>query len=137
MEKNFDIAKIFPKSFKHELYYQSLCQWQKLKKNDAVNKEINTWDLLYIEQRLGAWLSSIEQGFDMIDGIVSVECCNSRLFYSILSGFPDKEKQKKMHELSIVKQLCPILSKYRYEYNLTLKKRIRNVLHDLKMGYSW
>lgn len=128
MEKHFDMAKVFPKSLKHELYYQSLCQWQKLKKNEAVNKEINTWDLLYIEQRLGAWLSSIEQGFDMMDGIISIECCNSRLFFSILSGFSDKDKQKKKHEINIVKQLCPILSKYRYQYNLTLKKRIKNIV---------
>lgn len=136
MEKHFDMAKVFPKSLKHELYRKSLCQWQKLKESDAVNKDINLWDLLYIEQRLGTWLSSIEQGFDMMEGIASVECCNSRLFYSILTGFPDKDKQKKMHEMSIVKQSCPSLNKFRYEYNLTLKKRIKNVLHDLKMRYS-
>lgn len=80
---------------KHELYHQSFCQWQKLREGDTVNMDINIWDLLYIEQRLGAWLSSIEQGFDMMEGIVSVQCCNSRLFFSILTGFSDKEKKGK------------------------------------------
>lgn len=136
MEKQFDIAKVLPKSLKHELYSKSLCQWQKTKENDAVNKDINIWDLLYIEQRLGTWLSSIEQGFDLMEGIVSVECCNSRRFFSILTGFSDEDKTKKIHEMSIVKQICPTLSKYRYQSNLTLKKRIMNVLHDLKMRYS-
>ena len=136
MEKQFDIAKVLPKSLKHELYSKSLCQWQKTKENDAVNKDINIWDLLYIEQRLGTWLSSIEQGFDLMEGIVSVECCNSRRFFSILTGFSEEDKTKKIHEMSIVKQICPTLGKYRYQSNLTLKKRIKNVLHDLKMRYS-
>ena len=136
MEKHFDMVKVFPSSLKHEPYCQSLCQWQRLKESDAVNKDINIWDLLYIEQRLGAWLSSIEQGFDLMEGVTSVECCNSRRFFSILTGFPDEDKTKKKHEMSIVKQSCPILSKYRYEYNLTFKKRIKNVLHNLKMRYS-
>lgn len=135
MEKQFDMAKVFPQSLRHKLYHQSLSQWQKLRECDAVNKDINTWDLLYIEQRLGAWLSSIEQGFDMMEGIVSVQCCNSRRFFSILTGFPDKGKARKAHEMDIVKHSCPILSNYRYEYNLTLKKRMKNVLHDLKMRY--
>ena len=135
MEKQFDMAKVFLQSLRHKLYHQSLSQWQKLKNSETVNKEINIWDLLYIEQRLGAWLSSIEQGFDMMEGIVSVQCCNSRRFFSILTGFPDKGKARKVHEMDIVKHSCPILSKYRYEYNLTLKKRMKNVLHDLKMRY--
>ena len=136
MERHFDTAKVFPQSLKQELYYKSLFQWQKSKENDAVNKDINIWDLLYIEQRLGAWLSSIEQGFDLMEGIVSVECCNSRRFFSILTGFSEEDKTKKIHEMSIVKQICPTLGKYRYQSNLTLKKRIKNVLHDLKMRYS-
>lgn len=135
MEKQFDMAKVLPKSLKHELYSKSLCQWQKLREGDTVNKDINIWDLLYLEQRLGAWLSSIEQGFDLMEGIVSVQCCNSRLFFSILTGFPDEGKNRKEHEMNIVRQSCPILSKYMYESNLTLKKRIKNVLHDLKMRY--
>jgi hypothetical protein len=135
MEKHFDIEQVFPTSSKHELYRQSFCQWQKLREGDTVNKDINIWDLLYLEQRLGAWLSSIEQGFDLMEGIVSVQCCNSRLFFSILTGFPDEGKNRKKHEMNIVRQSCPILSKYMYESNLTLKKRIKNVLHDLKMRY--
>ena len=136
MEKHFDMTRVFPTSSKHELYRQSFCQWQKLKEDDTVNKDINIWDLLYIEQRLGAWLSSIEQGFDMMEGIVSVQCCNSRLFFSILTGFPDEGKIRKKHEMSIVRQSCPILSQYRYQDDLTLKKRVKNILHDLKMRYS-
>ena len=135
MEKHFDIEQVFPTSSKHELYRQSFCQWQKLREGDTVNKDINIWDLLYLEQRLGAWLSSIEQGFDLMEGIVSVQCCNSRLFFSILTGFPDEGKNRKEHEMDIVRQSYPILSKYMYESNLTLKKRIKNVLHDLKMRY--
>jgi hypothetical protein len=89
-----------------------------------------------IEERHGAWLSSIEQGFDLMEGIVSIECCNSRRFFSILTGFSDKDKKRKKHEMKIVKQICPTLSKYRYQDNLTLKKRVRNVLHDIKMFCS-
>ena len=135
MEKNFDMARVFPSFSKHELYRQSLSQWQKLNESDSVNKGINIWDLLYVEQRLGAWLSSIEQGFDMMEGVVSVQCCNSRLFFSILTGFNDEDKYGKKHEMSIVRQLCPVLAKYRYANKLTLRKRIHSILHNLKMRY--
>lgn len=127
MEKCFDSTRIFAKAKKHELYNESLRQWEDIAKNDALNKDISIWNRLMIDVRQGAWLSSIEQGFDMMDGIISIECCNSRLFFSIQLGFSEKDLLSKKHEMNIVKQLCPILSKYRYQYNLTLKKRIRNV----------
>ena len=136
MEKCFDATRVFAKAKKHELYNESLRQWEGIVKNDALNKNISLWNRLMIDIRQGAWLSSIEQGFDMMDGIISIECCNSRLFFSIQLGFSEKDLLSKKHEMNIVKQLCPILSKYRYQYNLTLKKRIRNVLHELKMRYS-
>ena len=59
-----------------------------------------------------------------------------RLFFSILTGFSDKEKKGEKHQKSIVKQICLTLSQYRYQGDLTLKKRIKKVLHDLKMRYS-
>lgn len=136
MDKYFDTTKVFLNAKKHELYCKALQLWEDLINHDAINKGINLWDRLMIEERHGAWLSSIEQGFDLMEGIVSVECCNSRRFFSILTGFSDKDKKRKKHEMSIVKQICPTLSKYRYQDNLTLKKRIKNVLHDLKMRYS-
>ena len=136
IEKYFDTTKFFPQAKKHELYCKALRSWEDLVNHDAINKGINLWDRLMIEERHGAWLSSIEQGFDLMEGIVSVECCNSRCFFSILTGFSDKDKKRKKHEMKIVKQICPTLSKYRYQDNLTLKKRIKNVLHDLKMRYT-
>ena len=136
MEKYFDTTKVFPKAKKHELYCKALRLWEELVNHDTINKGINLWDRVMIEERHGAWLSSIEQGFDLMEGITSVECCNSRRFFSILIGFSDKDKKGKKHQKSIVKQICPTLSKYRYQDNLTLKKRIKNVLHDLKMRYT-
>ena len=136
MDKYFDTTKVFPRAKKHELYCKSLRLWEDLVNYDTINKGINLWDRLMIEERHGAWLSSIEQGFDLMEGIVSVECCNSRRFFSILTGFSDKDKKRKKHQMSIVEQICPTLSTYRYQDNLTLKKRIKNVLHDLKMRYT-
>ena len=136
MEKYFDTTKFFPQAQNHELYCKALRSWEELVNHDTINTGINLWDRVMIEERHGAWLSSIEQGFDLMEGITSVECCNSRRFFSILIGFSDKDKKGKKHQKSIVKQICPTLSKYRYQDNLTFKKRVRNVLHDLKMRYS-
>ena len=136
MDKYFDTTKVFPNAKKHELYCKALRLWEDLVNHDAINKGINLWDRLMIEERHGAWLSSIEQGFDLMEGIISVECCNSRRFFSILTGFSDKDKKRKKHQMKIVKQICTTLSKYRYQDNLTFKKRIKNVLHDLKMRYT-
>ena len=136
MENRFDTTMIFPQAKKHQLYCKALRLWEDSVNLDAINKDINMWDRVMIEQRHGAWLSSIEQGFDMMDGITSVECCNSRRFFSILTGFSDKDKKRKKHQMSIVGQICPPLGKFRYQDNLTLKKRVRNVLHDIKMYCS-
>lgn len=131
MEKCFDATRVFPKAKKHELYEESLRQWEGIVKNDALNKDISLWNRLMIDIRQGAWLSSIEQGFDLMDGITSVECCNSRLFFSIQLGFSEKDMLMKKHEMDIVKQLCPILSKHRYQYNLTFKKRVKNFVNRM------
>lgn len=136
MEQTFDSTKVFPKSKLHNLYTKSFNLYDNYVNNDKVNKDITLWNRLMIEQRQGAWLSSIEQGFDLMDDITSIECCNSRLFFSIQLGFSEKDMLLKKHEMNIVKQLCPILSKYRYQYNLTFKKRVKNVLDELKMWFS-
>ncbi len=133
MEKRFDATKVYPKAKRHELFRLSLQKWSELVESDVVNQDISIWNRLMIEEREGAWLSSIEQGFDLMDGITSVECCNSRLFFSILLGFSEKDLLTKKHEMKIVKQLCPILDKYRYQYNWTLKKRIKNFIHEIIM----
>lgn len=54
---------------------------------------IDLIDALYFDQRVGAWLSSIEQGLDALPGI-SVQPVNSIVGYrSLLAGDPARRKQ--------------------------------------------
>lgn len=105
-----DIWRLYP--YANEQQRQSIEQWLSIVADDRYNKEINSWTRLFWEQREGCWLSSLEQGYDMMDGITSVQACNCRLFMSNLMGFDERERFLKIHEKKILRQLCPVLLKF-------------------------
>ena len=67
------------------------------------------------EQRVGCWMSSIEQGFDMIEDMVSIHPVNSRTFLSMLYLFPQKARICKKHQEWIIDYSFNELSNYDYE----------------------
>lgn len=122
-----DIWRLYP--YANMQQKQSIEQWEAIVVTDTYNKDINSWTRLFWEQREGCWLSSLEQGYDMMDGITSVQACNCRLFMSILMGFDEKERFLKIHEKKIMRQLYPIL--------LTLPFSTRYNGFSLKQGISF
>lgn len=75
---------------------------------------MNAANRFYWEQRTGSWMSSIEQSFDMMDGIISLQPVNSRLLLTLLLGFPKEERIIRTHQLKIISFTCPELSNVRF-----------------------
>ena len=75
---------------------------------------ISAANLFFWEQRYGSWMSSIEQSFDMMDGILSLQPVNSRMLLTMLMGFPREERILKRHQVRIIARACPVLAQIRF-----------------------
>lgn len=86
----------------------------------------------YWEQRDANWLSSIEQSFDIMDGVISLQPLNSRLLLSILVDFPVEERRIKMHQMKIISFASPCLAEIEYgKKKLNTYKRIVEKIRKL------
>lgn len=80
-------------------------------------QEMSAANQFFWEQRYGSWMSSIEQSFDLMDGVVSLHPVNSRFFLSLLMDFPKEERLVRMHQVKIMARACPELAKVRFSGN--------------------
>ena len=127
------LTKLFPDICNNDTFYKSIVEWKDYVANDDVNSFLSFLDRTYWDLRGGCWLSSIEQSFDMMDGIISIQIANCRLFLSLLFGFDDEDRIKKTHEEKIVKALCSFLDNIPYDDQYkTQKQKIGHYLHVAK-----
>jgi len=129
-----DPYNIFPYIKKSRLLEESTLEWWKYIAEDNINKQISVPNRTFWELREGCWLSSIEQSFDMMDGITSVQTANCRLFISLLLGFPLKDREQKLHEDKIAAAICPKIANIPYDYQLqgpSLSLRIKIAIWNL------
>ena len=61
------------------------------------------------EQREGCWLSSIEQGFDVMEDVVTLQPVNCRLMMTMLFWFPRDERIVKRHQDRMISYTCPAI----------------------------
>lgn len=117
-----------------------MLEWYDCVGNDFVNKEISILNRTYLDLRAGCWLSSIEQSFDMMEHITSIQPCNCRLFLSILMGFERQDRAAKKHEEFIVQRVCPAISRIPYDYQfkervkvqIRIRRKMKKIWHRLK-----
>ncbi|WP_294667199.1 hypothetical protein [uncultured Fusobacterium sp.] len=91
--------------------------------------DINWRDRFFLEQREGAWLSSIEQADDLIK-IDRISPLNSEFLVSLLWGLSLKSTNNKNHQKKIIKKIYPELLKYPFN-----KKNIKEHLKTMKELY--
>ncbi len=99
-----------------------VCKWNYIKHDSMVRKSIEDYIMwaegnvqkglsksnrFFWEQRTGNWMSSIEQSFDMMDGIVSLQMVNSRVLLDILLGFSKEELMVKGPQQRVTAFACP------------------------------
>ncbi len=111
-----DLTVVFPGILNNELFYRSTKEWKDFIKTDELNQSISFENRTLWELREGCWLASIEQSFDMMDGITSIQIANSRLLLSLLFSFSSDERIKKIHEEKITSAICPEFAKIPYDY---------------------
>lgn len=135
----FSIRKIYRDMDTKPDYDKAISEYMAYVEADEVNRHIgiNIFDRVCWELLGGCWLSAVEQSFDMMDGIVSVQSCNSRFFMSLLMGFTDAKRLTKAHQVEITTAACPVLGtipyadddfKTFYPFIPMMKRRIANKL---------
>ncbi len=77
-------------------------------------KNLSKRDRFYWEQRDGCWLSSIEQGFDVMDYAVTLQPVNCRLLLTLLMDFPEEERKVREHQERIIRYACPQIADIPY-----------------------
>lgn len=112
-----DLYRQFPYALKNDTIHQSFELWKQIVADDPHNRDINIWTRLFWDQREGCWLSALEQGYDLMDGLTSIQPCNSRRLLSLLMGFDQAERFRKIHEDKIMAHVCEPLTHIVYDRN--------------------
>lgn len=110
--------KIFPLVHYNKDFFESMELYESLLHKDTNVQDIGEINRFFLEMRSGCWLSAIEQSFDMIEGITSIQPVNSRKFMSILVGYNEDMRKQKLHEDLI---------------SITAMPEFGNVLYDISM----
>ena len=130
---SFNPYLIYPNAKGKPVFEKSLSYWCDMIKNDSINQVLNPADRLYYDQRLGCWLSSTEQSFDIYDGVIPVQICNNRLIIGLLMGFAKKKRKNKLHEEMLVAHACSEFKRIKYDYQIvTLEEKMIKLLKLIK-----
>ncbi len=92
---------------------------------------INDIDRFYWEIRGGCWLSSIEQGCDIMEQITFLQPCNSRILLTLLIQLSHAEKEpwRKKHQEDIIRKCCPELFRVDFE-SAKEKKSVKRTFQE-------
>lgn len=123
-----DVKTLFPGIMDNKMQYDSMMEWVDMVNNDKLNQNISfesreVWDMLQC-----SWLSAVEQSFDLMDGIVSIQPLNSRMLIRLLFAFDHKDRRSKVYEERIAATCCPAIANIPFDYQLkkSLWTRIMN-----------
>lgn len=133
-----NISELFRWNNYIDLLDISTREWFEIIHNDTLNTEISVENRVLWDLRSGCWLSSVEQTFDMMDGIISIHPTNSRLFLSILMGFDLDMRKTKTHQVKIIENATPALNDIPFENELkNIKFQKIKVLKFIAGKYMW
>lgn len=79
---------------------------------------------LYIEARLSGWLSSIEQGLDLLNGI-SLHPANCTALHAVGLSLPEPYRVARRHQLRLIESWSPQLAAFPYNPPDPLWRRVR------------
>lgn len=113
----------------HSLHEESLALW--LKYIETHKESIDWRDRLYLEQRVGGWLSSIEQALDLTD-FDRIHPLNSKILISLLMSLSKEIRKDKNHQVEIIRLCEPKLLQYPFNkktFNETIRNKIKIVIN--------
>lgn len=116
----FKVSKEYPKSKSHINGVEGWVEWFLENNDDSID-----WrDRFFIEQRIGSWMSSIDQALDLT-GSTMIHIGNNSNFINAFLGAPlTKRSLSKCHE-DLIKRLAPDLLNYPFNPNDRLFNRIK------------
>lgn len=128
-----DVRTLFPGILKNEMQYKSMMEWLDTVNSDDLNRNVSYMSRITWEMLQSSWLSSVEQSFDVMDGIVSIQPLNCRLFLRLLLAFNLSDRRSKVYEEKIAATLCPAIANIPFDYQLkkNVWTRIFNKLKKL------
>jgi hypothetical protein len=94
----------------HPSLAQTIDEWVVWSKETGCDR-LDWRDRLYLEQRLGCWLSAVEQLLDLIDAD-RFHSFNSHSYFSRVLQVPAAKRQLKQHHVDLIKRMAPALAKF-------------------------
>jgi hypothetical protein len=85
------------------------------------HEEMDWRDRFYWEQRLGGWLSSIEQSLDLINAN-RFYAANSHYFFSYILQIPVEKRGRSQHHIDLIERMAPSLLAFPFN-PLPIKQR--------------
>ena len=92
-------------------------------------------DAFFWDQREGCWMGAIENGFDLMDGCMSLHPANCRYILTLLSRFPREERITKAYEANIAAFAFPEIGDIPYTVK-EKKNRLGRILGKLRKGMN-
>jgi len=84
-------------------------------------------DAFFIDQRLGGWMSSINQGLDL-NGTTRVHVGNSADLFMITLGLREAVRERFLHEEHLIARLAPALAAYPFNPESSVRRRLHERL---------
>lgn len=113
-------ANKYPNIRRRQDMKNSLQKWLTHTKQDT--QDIPLANRFYWEQRMGCWLSDVEQSLTIIDNMDSIPLCNCNRLISLLLDFDIKDRYHKQHMVKIIQKTCPELLEIPFEIKDSAKK---------------
>ena len=82
--------------------------------NDPLNTELTLTERMYLELRIGCFMSFNSQGWDIVDHVTNVPLLNCRRFLELLMRMSDSYRNNREWEIILVNRLCPKVANIPY-----------------------
>ena len=92
-------------------------------------------DAFFWDQREGCWMGPIENGFDLMDGCMSLHPVNCRYLLTLLSRFPREERITKAYEAIIAASAFEDIRAIPYAVK-EKSNRIRKIMGKVSKGIN-
>lgn len=95
------------------------------------NSKVDEYNRFFWEQRSGAWLSSLEQGLDILNESTCIQICNCKEILTLLYSFSKEQRTTKQFEELIIAKACSKISEIPYAAKQNTTKVIWDKLKNI------
>jgi hypothetical protein len=124
MVDRFGLARHFASITQHTAALREWLEWCKAHPIERFDIR----DRLYLEQRLAAWLSSIEQGLDIMTA-ERVHIANSYRYFASVLSLPESVRASGRHHRELIGKMAPALAAFPFNPR---QSRARQVIRRLR-----